>query len=113
MSDQDWQPVTITKKIAPVSAAKQSRPVHYTHDAAAARKLEQAEDVCPVKKLSNASRTLIMQKRAEKQMNQTQLNTHCSFPANTIRDIESGKLIPTQNQLTTINNALKLSLKLE
>ena len=50
--------------------------------------------------------------RAAKGLKQDQLAQALAMPVNLYKDIENGKTIPTQQQLTKINNYLKINLKL-
>ncbi len=109
MDHQDWSPVRIG-----VGASRTSTPsnrVAVTHATAVARRLDDDDLPKPTKSLSSESRALIVRKRTEAEQTQTQLNTACSFPPNTIRDIESGKLCPTPTQLNVLNRVLKTQLK--
>lgn len=108
MDGQDWQTVTLVKngrKTVPTSHAPVSAGV------AAVRRLEHDDIPKPNKSLSTESRQAILQGRVANKWNQTQLNTQCSFPQNTIRDIENGKLCPTPQQLNVLSRVLKIVLK--
>lgn len=109
MDGQDWTPVTVknTKKTA---ASGPVRP-QVTAALAAARKLESDDMPKPAKSLSHESRQAILQGRVANKWNQTQLNIQCSFPLNTIRDIENGKLCPAPQQLNVLSRVLKVVLK--
>lgn len=87
-------------------------PVSYDPEMHRQRKVEQATVLKP-KSLSGESRILISKTRSEKKITQIDLNVQCGFPKNTLRDIESGKLIPLPPQLRIINARLGLNLKLE
>ena len=123
MSDQDWIPVRIQRRTPdtalrpgvsrPNTAATQDQKKSYNYQASLERKLMNADEPVKLKSLSLTSRKLIAQKRAEKELSQIQLNSACSFPQNTIRDIEAGKYTPSPSQLSTLNHILKTSLKLE
>lgn len=65
----------------------------------------------PTKSLGNEGRALIVSKRVELKKTQAELNAMCSFPSNTIRDIECGKLCPTPMQLNVLNRVLRVTLK--
>jgi ribosome-binding protein aMBF1 (putative translation factor) len=113
MEHQDWTPVVVRARRGGAAAAaeKQARPA-VSAAAAQARRVENDELPKP-KMLSAASRQLMIQARVAHGMNQTQLNQACSFPAHSIRDIESGKTHPTPAQLNTINVVLKVAMKYE
>jgi ribosome-binding protein aMBF1 (putative translation factor) len=112
MDCQDWETIkirSISKKTAP------SRPAH----AAGTKALRAVEDDdAPPKaprSLSAASRAEIVRLRTamEPKKTQAELNTACSFPPHTIRDIEAGRLTPTPTQLNVLNRVLKTNLKYE
>ena len=123
MSEQDWTPVRIQRRAPdtslrpgvsrPNTAAIQDQKRSYNYQASLERKLMNSDEPVKLKSLSLASRKLIAQKRAEKELSQIQLKTACSFPQHTIRDIEAGKYTPSPSQLSTLNHILKTSLKLE
>jgi len=108
MDGQDWQTVTINKTVRKTGAADHAQ---VAHGLAAARRLENDDAPKPKKSLSPESRQAILQGRVANKWNQTQLNTQCSFPQNTIRDIENGKLCPTPQQLNVLTRILKVVLK--
>ena len=111
MDGQDWTPVVVKNTKKP---AHNGGPIHppVTAAVAAARRLD-GDDTHPkpTKSLSSESRQAILQGRVANKWNQTQLNTQCSFPQNTIRDIENGKLCPTPQQLNVLSRVLKVVLK--
>ena len=109
MDGQDWDPVVI-KSTAPRRVVK-GAGTPMTAAAAEQRRAEAAEVPKP-KVLSAESRTQMMQLRAAMKKTQIELNQMCSFPANTIRDIESGKLTPNAGQLIRLNNVLRTKLTL-
>jgi ribosome-binding protein aMBF1 (putative translation factor) len=87
-------------------------PISISPEVHRQRKVEQATILKP-KSLSGESRIQISKARSEKKITQNDLNIHCSFPKNTIRDVESGKITPSSVQLRIINARLGLNLKLE
>lgn len=110
MEHQDWEPIKVgtkTKKLAPSFAARPagSKALHAMED----------DDLpkLPTKSLSATSRAEIIKLRTtmEPKKTQAELNTACAFPANTIRDIEAGRLCPTPKQLEVLNRVLKTALK--
>lgn len=114
MDCQDWDPIKIGVRAAGGAGRHDTskRPT-ISAGAAIARKIESSEDASsiPIKTLSSESKQAIIRWRVDNKQTQAQLNTTCSFPANTIRDIENGKLVPTPTQLNTLNRVLKMTLK--
>ena len=109
MDGQDWETVTL-KKHGP-KAHKIGHPPVMAGFAAARRLDNDDAPPKPSKSLSSESRQAIIQGRVANKWNQAQLNTQCSFPQHTIRDIENGKLCPTPQQLNVISRVLKVVLK--
>ena len=107
MDCQNWEPVTVRRSHTTSKAA----PVHYSATASYMQKLDQSDGIVKKKELSSTSRTEIMQTRVALGLNQVQLNQQCAFPANTIRDIESGRAVPSPGQMTILSRVLKISLK--
>jgi ribosome-binding protein aMBF1 (putative translation factor) len=54
----------------------------------------------------------MIQARVALGMNQLQLKQLYRLPANTIRDAEAGKQVPSHGQLNIINRNLKTNIKL-
>ena len=111
MDGQDWATVVVRNTKKPARSGIPARPP-VTAAVAAAIRLD-SDDPRPkaTKSLSSESRQAILQGRVANKWNQTQLNTQCSFPQNTIRDIENGKLCPTPQQLNVLSRVLKVVLK--
>ena len=110
MDDQDWTTVVIKKKGGAHSSRQGESRQPVSQHTALMRKLD-SETPVKIKTLSAASRQSIVQARVALSLNQSQLNGACSFPQNTIRDIENGKAIPTPAQLNALSRALKIVLK--
>jgi ribosome-binding protein aMBF1 (putative translation factor) len=121
MDGQDWNPVIIGKKsyasalrssttsstrVAPAPPKRSNEVFHLA-------KVEAAEAPVKMKTLSSESRQKIMAYRTLKQITQKQLDQACSFPANTMRELESGRLTPSTGQLNTLNRFVGGGLKLE
>ena len=105
---QDWTPVILrsSARVA-ATAAPTSKNPHVTRSAAAetAAAMEKKE-FGTLKTLSAESRKTLIAKRVALKLNQVQLNQRCSFPPNTIRDIENGTLCPSNGQLNLLNRLL-------
>jgi len=115
--DQDWEPVTIKRSGAShrksYAATGATTIVLRAGDQAGAqekRKVEETEIGRP-KQLSTESRTEIIQKRVALGKSQVELNMLCRFPVNTMREIESGRLCPTQPQVNMLNRVLKSAIR--
>ena len=107
MDCQNWEAVTVRRRSTAAS-----------HPAAAAgtralRAVESEEYTLPSKALSAESRAEIIRLRTSRipKLTQVELNTLCSFPPHTIRDIESGRVCPSPTQLNVLNRVLRTALK--
>lgn len=78
--------------------------------AAHAAKLDREEMVKP-KELDPDCRKAMIAARVERKLTQVQLNTACSFPTNTINQIENGKMQPTPLQMASISRVLGITMK--
>jgi ribosome-binding protein aMBF1 (putative translation factor) len=115
MDCQNWDPVVLrnTKARQQRAAAEAASRPKMSAEAIRMAKLANDEEVKRPKLLSKQSRQEMMQLRAAQKWTQRDLDMRCSFPANTVRDIEAGKVAPTAGQLSRLNQILKAGLKLE
>ncbi len=110
MDCQDWNPVVVRGAQAKRPAG-QDRP-KYSAEAERLRKIENADGPVKTKTLSTESRQAIVAARVANKWSQADLNMRCAFAANTIRDIEAGRMTPSGGQLNTLSRVLKVQLKL-
>lgn len=106
---QDWSPVIIKGKTKTNQLPKKTQ---VAPEVALLRKIENSDEVPKAKDLSPASRQEIILKRVNHKWSQQDLNNQCSFPLNTIRELEAGRFTPSPQQLQTLNRVLGLQLKL-
>ena len=106
---QDWNTIVIKGKTSTPGPSKVS--VKVAPEVAHMRKIADSETV-KQKSLAPESRQEIVQKRVANKWSQSDLNNQCNFPANTIREIEAGRITPSIQQLNTLNRVLKTGLKL-
>ena len=117
MDGQDWTPVIVGKK-SYASALGSGRvtpapaPVRRSNEAHHLAKVEAAEAPVKMKTLAPEARQKIVAYRGLKQITQKQLDQACAFPANTMRELESGRLTPSTGQLNTLNRFVGGGLKL-
>jgi ribosome-binding protein aMBF1 (putative translation factor) len=116
MDGQDWTTITVRNTRRPAGGAGAAASAHrsITQGARIARELD--SDDAPrvhVKRLSAESRQQIVATRVAKSWDQARLNTMCSFPPHTIRDIEAGRAHPSPTQLNVLNRVLQLALRYE
>ena len=121
MDGQDWTPVILGKR-SYASALRSSTtssarvapaPPKRSNDVFHLAKVEAAEAPVKMKTLTAESRQKIVAYRALREITQKQLDQACSFPANTMRELESGRLTPSTGQLNTLNRFVGGGLRLE
>jgi ribosome-binding protein aMBF1 (putative translation factor) len=114
MDNQDWTPVVVRRGGGGVGGRGRGGAGPQRSPGAALLRHLEDDDAAPtaaLKHLSSDSRTEMIRARTTKAMSQTQLNTACAFPHNTIRDIENGKLCPTPTQLNALKRALGVVMR--
>jgi ribosome-binding protein aMBF1 (putative translation factor) len=113
MSQQDWTPVVIHGKTTNINSTKtiQSKST-IDNKSKQEKEIDNATEAGRLKQLSIQDRQTMIQMRTAKGLKQDQIAPALSMPLNLYKDIESGKTIPTQQQLSKINNYLKINLKL-
>lgn len=112
LGHQDWSKVTIGNGKTPAGVTRPSAFKPLTTAAAVGNKLADTDIAGKFKKLAPESRQQIVNIRVANKWSQADLNQRCSFPVNTIREIEAGRQPPTIGQLNTLNRVLKTGLKL-
>ncbi len=110
LDHQDWKSVTIHG--APKILNKVPTKVLPNPSNSHLKKIEAATEAGKLKQLDIGSRQLLIGGRTAKGLKQDQVAQALCMPANLYKDIENGKTIPTQQQLTKINNFLKTNAKL-
>jgi ribosome-binding protein aMBF1 (putative translation factor) len=109
-SHQDWSPVII-KGRSVASAAQAKAGPKLSPEVQRLNKLAAADGPMKPKTLAAESRQQMISLRVANKWSQMDLNTRCSFPANTIREIEAGRLCPSIHQLNTLNRVLHCGLR--
>jgi ribosome-binding protein aMBF1 (putative translation factor) len=118
MDGQDWTPVIVGKKsYASAHSSSNSTKIAPTlvkssHQAQHLAKVEAAEAPVKMKTLAPEARQKIVAYRTLKEITQKQLDQACCFPANTMRELESGRMTPSTGQLNTLNRFVGGGLKL-
>ena len=110
MEYQDWTPVTFRRRTA--SKNHNIQPRDYKKDERIQiTKLENSDK--PIKKRINPeSLQALIRKRIELTLSQIKADTKCSFPRNTFKDIESNRLIPSEEQRRRIQQHFGIQLKI-
>lgn len=113
MNQQDWEPVVIHGKNTNTNTNVHKSTTQ--QNAAGTKQLKEiaeSNDIGKLKELSGQDRQTMISMRAAKGLKQEQLAQAIAMPASVYKNIESGKAIPTQQQLSKINFYLKMNLKL-
>ena len=111
MSHQDWEPVVIHGKNTSSHVHKSTAPQNAS-GTKHLKEIAESNDIGKLKELSSQDRQTMISMRAAKGLKQDQLAQAIAMPASVYKNIESGKAIPTQQQLSKINFYLKTNLKL-
>jgi len=112
MNHQDWENVVIRGNAFHSTKPKKELVPKISNQAIQMKKIEESTEIGKLKELQLSDRQIMISMRAAKGLKQDQLAHAISMPANLYKDIENGKTIPTQQQLTKINNYLKINIKL-
>jgi len=113
MSQQDWTTIVIHGKTTNINSTKIIQPKSIIDNKTKQiKEIDNATEAGRLKQLSIQDRQTMIQMRTAKGLKQDQIAPALSMPLNLYKDIESGKTIPTQQQLSKINNYLKINLKL-
>lgn len=113
---QDWANIVIGSKINTSQGPKvagTSTPLKLSTSSSTntVRTLDAATEPVRLKELSRESRQDMISARAANKLTQVELNQRCAFPANTIREMEAGRLTPNQKQISILQRILKIQLK--
>jgi ribosome-binding protein aMBF1 (putative translation factor) len=109
---QDWQTVTVRgRRNKPASEGAGGKQ----QSAAQVQQHRADHEDLPVSSrfLSSETRQQIIAKRVEQKWSQVDLDKQCNFPPHTMREIESGRAVPSPTQLNVLNRVLKVALKFE
>lgn len=122
MDCQDWTTVTVrrrySKKEAVINASIKGQSAIQTRDPGQSERIRMAKldaaDVPPPKKRVHAE-TLqsLIRKRIEMKLTQEKADNLCSFPRNTFKDIESHRLVPSEEQKRRIQQNFGIAVKID
>lgn len=118
MDGQDWTLVTVRRQYNKKEAIQRG---HYSIQAKDSTrterdrlaKLDATDSPLPKKRVAPETLQALIRKRIELKLNQEKADVMCAFPRNTFKDIESKRLIPTEEQVRRIQHNLGVQLKLE
>lgn len=116
--EQDWTTVTLRRKYSKKEQIKngntsiQSRDPEKNEKIRMA-KLADADGPCPVKRINSESLQNLIRKRIELKLSQEKADITCAFPRNTFRDIESRRIVPSEEQKRRIHQNFAIQLKID
>jgi ribosome-binding protein aMBF1 (putative translation factor) len=118
MDCQDWTPVTVRHRYSKKEAAQKGVGTIQTRDSEQNErirmaKLDSSDAPPPKKRITSESLQSLIRKRIELKLSQEKADVACSFPRNTFKDIESNRLIPSEEQKRRINQNFHIQLKLD
>jgi hypothetical protein len=120
MDGQDWTPVTLrrtyTKKEAVAAAGQNGRAAIVSRDSNKDEKIRLAKladaDAPVVKKrVDPVCIQELIRKRVDMKLTQDKADALCSFPKHTFREIEAGRLVPTEDQKRRIQMNLSVGVR--
>ena len=117
MDDQDWTTVTLKRRSNKKEQIRNGQTTIQVRDPERNEKIRMAKlenaDAPVAKKRINAdSLQSLIRKRLELKLNQEKADNLCAFPRNTFRDIESNRLIPSEDQKRRIQQQFGIQLKI-
>ncbi len=119
MSNQDWTPVVIKRKLTKKEQTVNGNTTiaHKDSDKGERLRLSKLENdnesSLKQKRVSTTSIQQLIKKRIEMKLNQDGADNLCCFPKHTFKDIECGKYIPSPSQRQKINREFNIVLAME
>ena len=110
MECQDWTPVTLRRRTA--SKNHNIQPRDKKDEKIKIAKLENSDKLIPKKRVNPESLQILIRKRIDLAISQVKADTKCSFSRNTFRDIESNRLIPSEEHRRRIQQHFGIQLKI-
>ena len=105
--DQDWTTVTF-RRVKKTPSAK-----HYSPERARFTSLANADCPGPKKCIRAESIQSLIRKRIEMKLTQEVSDGLCAFPRNTFKNIESNRIIPTEQQKQRIQQKFNIYLQID
>lgn len=117
MDEQDWIHITVRKPHTKKELVQKGGATIQHRDTQQSERIRIAKlespDAIPIKKRVSAE-TLqeLIRKRIEMKLNQEKADILCSFPRNTFKEIESNRLLPSEDQKRRILQNFGIQLKI-
>lgn len=118
MDSQDWTPVIIKRRYTKKELIQKGKTITELRDPERNEKIrlakiEDDDNIGPKKQINSESLQELIRKRIELKVNQERADTLCSFPRNTIKEIEAKRLLPNEEQKRRIQRYLGVQLKID
>ncbi len=118
MDGQDWIPVVARRRNTKKDSVHGSDSVIQNRDPNKGErihmaKLEESDTPLPKKKINPETLQQLIRKRIEMKLTQDKADAACSFPKHTFRDIESNRLIPSEDQKRRIQLNFGIQIKID
>jgi hypothetical protein len=118
MDNQDWTPVVIKRRYTKKELIQKGKTTTEVRDPeknekVRLAKIENDDNIGPKKQVNADSLQELIRKRIELKINQERADTLCSFPRNTIKEIEAKRLLPNEEQKRRIQRYLGVQLKID
>jgi hypothetical protein len=118
MDCQDWTTVTVRRRYSKKDAIAAGQGSIQTRDPAKNEKirmakLAEADGPGPKKRVNPESLQALIRKRIEMKLNQEKADITCAFPRNTFKDIESNRIVPSEDQKRRIQQNFGIQLKID
>lgn len=115
MDCQDWIPVVSRHRYSKKEQIKNGESIIQFRDPERNEKIRMAklaesDGPSPVKRVSSDSLQNLIRKRIELKLTQEKADITCSFPRNTFKDIESNRLVPSEEQKRRIHQNFAIQL---
>lgn len=118
MDCQDWTPVVSKRRATKKEAAAKGQLLIQPKDSGLSERVRLAKldssDYTPVKKRVNPeSLQELIRKRIEMKLTQDKADALCLFPKHTFKNIESHRIIPTEEQKRAIRQNFNINIKID
>jgi len=118
MDCQDWTPVISRRQFSKKDQIKNGQTAILIRDPERNEKIRMTkladnDGPGPKKRINSESLQSLIRKRIELKLTQEKSDNMCSFPRNTFKDIESNRLIPSEEQKRRIQQNFNIQIKID
>ena len=118
MEFQDWTTVTVKRRTTKKEQIRNGQTTIQARDTEKNEKirmakLDSAEGPIVKKRINPESLQTLIRKRIELKLNQEKADMLCAFPRHTFRDIESNRLIPSEDQKRRIQQQIGIQIRID